>query len=151
MNGSDLVCLTNTSWTNGDTSHNFSYLGNWTGHDHCLSPVSKTYCLIFRTGVKSSLTQVDEPADATYSAEVLKTSQPMQLVRQCISVQLNGKRSMYIKDLYKTRDIHCTVMVKNGWSRDGQMRDQHIYDLEDEETCTILRFTFSQNAADATR
>uniref|UniRef100_A0A0K8RHR8 Putative beta-16-n-acetylglucosaminyltransferase n=1 Tax=Ixodes ricinus TaxID=34613 RepID=A0A0K8RHR8_IXORI len=38
VNGSELVCLTNTSWTNGDTRYNFSYLGNWTGHDHCLSP-----------------------------------------------------------------------------------------------------------------
>uniref|UniRef100_V5H8J5 Putative ubiquitin-protein ligase 1 n=1 Tax=Ixodes ricinus TaxID=34613 RepID=V5H8J5_IXORI len=37
MNGSDVVCLTTTRWTGGDTSHNFSYLGNWTGHDKCLS------------------------------------------------------------------------------------------------------------------
>uniref|UniRef100_A0A6B0U8B3 Putative ubiquitin-protein ligase 1 n=1 Tax=Ixodes ricinus TaxID=34613 RepID=A0A6B0U8B3_IXORI len=37
VNGSDLLCLTNTRWTSGDTSHNFSYIGNWTGHDKCLS------------------------------------------------------------------------------------------------------------------
>uniref|UniRef100_A0A0K8RLN6 Putative secreted protein n=1 Tax=Ixodes ricinus TaxID=34613 RepID=A0A0K8RLN6_IXORI len=37
VNGSDLLCLTNTRWTSGDTSYNFSFIGNWTGHDKCLS------------------------------------------------------------------------------------------------------------------
>ncbi|XP_040077992.2 proline-, glutamic acid- and leucine-rich protein 1, partial [Ixodes scapularis] len=36
-NGSDLVCLTNTSWSDGNKSYNFSYIGNWTGHQQCLS------------------------------------------------------------------------------------------------------------------